>query len=194
MAINAVTLQLSLHLGAFYLSIDSMMAFLKTILMVGLVLHGANALTISRSPSEDILDDGESLAGRTDLHPWPVQDNDAILVGGGPAGGTTLSPRSVQEYDVLVVGGGPAGLSAAMSLGRIGRSVLLIDSAVYREIGYTFYVYHAHHVAGNAATEHMHDVIGNDGTVPAAFRALVREEISQYPSVTLMNGTVESVT
>ncbi len=44
-------------------------------------------------------------------------------------------------------------------------------------------------MTGSAATEYMHDVIGNDGTVPAAFRALVREEISQYPSVASMNGT-----
>ncbi len=144
MAINAVTLQVSLHLRALYLSIDNMMAFLKSILMVGLVLHRANALTISHFPPGDTLDVGEGQAGRTDLHPWPVHDNDAILVGGGPAGGTTLFQQSVQEYDVVVVGGGPAGLSVATSIGRVGRSALLIDSAVYREIRYISYDHHAH--------------------------------------------------
>lgn len=39
----------------------------------------------------------------------------------------------------------------------------------------------------------MHDVLGNDGTVPAQFRAKAREEIARYPSVSLMNGTVQSV-
>ena len=44
------------------------------------------------------------------------------------------TPSSVppQIYDVAIIGGGPAGLAAAMSLGRVGRSALLIDSAVYR--------------------------------------------------------------
>lgn len=48
-------------------------------------------------------------------------------------------------------------------------------------------------MAGNAATEEMHDVIGNDGTVPSEFRALAREQISVYSSVDMMNGTVVSI-
>ena len=39
----------------------------------------------------------------------------------------------------------------------------------------------------------MHDVIGNDGTMPAAFRALAREQISVYTSVNMTNGTVTSI-
>ena len=35
-------------------------------------------------------------------------------------------------YDVVVVGGGPGGLSAASALGRVQRSVLLIDDGQYR--------------------------------------------------------------
>ena len=32
-------------------------------------------------------------------------------------------------YDALVIGGGPAGLQAALSLGRMHRTVALVDSA-----------------------------------------------------------------
>ena len=40
----------------------------------------------------------------------------------------------------------------------------------------------------------MHDVLGNDGTVPSAFRALAREQIADYTSVSMKNGTVTSIT
>ncbi|MCJ1457127.1 hypothetical protein MMC28_007494 [Mycoblastus sanguinarius] len=89
-----------------------------------------------------------------------------------------LPQSSLPAYDVLIVGGGPAGLSAASALGRVNRSALLIDSGVYR----------------NAATREIHDVIGNDGINPSAFRALARDQISVYTSVSMMNGTATSVT
>ncbi|KAF2211461.1 hypothetical protein CERZMDRAFT_98350 [Cercospora zeae-maydis SCOH1-5] len=81
------------------------------------------------------------------------------------------------NYDVVVVGGGPAGLSAASSLARVRRSVLLIDSADYR----------------NQYTRHVHDVIGSDGVTPAYLRWKGREQIVQYPTVNLTNGTVSRI-
>lgn len=46
----------------------------------------------------------------------------------------------------------------------------------------------------NAPTRNIHDVIGDDGTPPAAFRGLAREQISEfYDSATMVNATVESI-
>ena len=56
-------------------------------------------------------------------------------------------------YDVIVVGGGPAGLQAALTLGRMHQSALLIDSGQYR----------------NEAARRMHNFATNDGTPPQNF-------------------------
>ena len=89
----------------------------------------------------------------------------------------TLPGGSLPQYDCIVVGGGPSGLTAASALGRVRRSALLIDSADYR----------------NGPTQEIHDVITRDGTPPTLFRYLAREQISVYKSVSMMNGTVETI-
>ncbi|KAJ5160934.1 uncharacterized protein N7482_007938 [Penicillium canariense] len=82
------------------------------------------------------------------------------------------------DYDVIVVGGGPSGLSALSGVSRVRRTALLFDNQEYR----------------NAPTRNMHDVIGNDGTPPAEFRALAREQILKYPTAHIKNATVKSIT
>ncbi|KIM94347.1 hypothetical protein OIDMADRAFT_45758 [Oidiodendron maius Zn] len=42
-------------------------------------------------------------------------------------------------------------------------------------------------------SRNMHDVIGNDGTAPAAFREKARNQISKYPTANMKNGTVISI-
>ena len=81
------------------------------------------------------------------------------------------------QYDVIVIGGGPSGLSALSGLARVRRNVLLIDSGEYR----------------NGQTRHIHDLLGNDGTTPAYFRWLAREQISRYPTAKMINGTITSI-
>ncbi|KAJ5769782.1 uncharacterized protein N7511_001833 [Penicillium nucicola] len=81
------------------------------------------------------------------------------------------------DYEVIVVGGGPAGLSALSGVSRVRRKALMIDSGHYR----------------NDPTREMHDVIGNDGTPPANFRKLAREQILKYDTATIEDETVDSI-
>jgi thioredoxin reductase len=80
-------------------------------------------------------------------------------------------------YDAVVVGGGPAGLQATLTLARVHRQVLMIDSGHYR----------------NDPAGHMHNVVTHDGTPPAEFRAAARKELAAYDTVTVRDDAVTSV-
>lgn len=80
-------------------------------------------------------------------------------------------------YDVIVIGGGPAGLQAALTLGRMHRTVLLLDSGEYR----------------NATVEHAHNLLTNDGRDPAALRRIARDELAAYETVRVRTTTVTAV-
>ncbi|HEX8371603.1 MAG TPA: NAD(P)/FAD-dependent oxidoreductase [Chthoniobacterales bacterium] len=77
-------------------------------------------------------------------------------------------------YDVTIIGGGPAGLSAALILGRCCRRVVLIDAGRPR----------------NASAMAMHGFLSRDGTPPAEFLETCREQLSIYPNVERVSGTV----
>ena len=62
-----------------------------------------------------------------------------------------MANTSSFQYDVVVIGGGPAGLQAALTLGRMHRPTLMLDSGSYR----------------NAPVDAMHNIITNDGRHPA---------------------------
>jgi len=71
------------------------------------------------------------------------------------------------HYDVVIVGGGPAGLTAALMLGRGRKRVLLLDAGAPR----------------NAAATAIHGFVTRDGTPPALFRQIGREQLAPYSSV-----------
>jgi len=79
--------------------------------------------------------------------------------------------------DAVVIGGGPAGLQAALTLGRIHRSAVVLDSGTYR----------------NAAATHMHNVATHDGDDPAHWRATARRELAAYDTVAVRDATATSV-
>jgi thioredoxin reductase len=77
-------------------------------------------------------------------------------------------------YDVIIVGGSYAGLSAAMSLGRALRPVLVIDNGE----------------PCNRQTPHSHNMLTQDGSVPAQIASLARMQVERYETLEFVNGTV----
>lgn len=80
-------------------------------------------------------------------------------------------------YDAVIVGGGPAGLAAALTLGRGRRRVLLCDSGPWR----------------NARAEQIHNFVTRDGTPPAEFRRIGRQQLELYPNVQARDVAVEAI-
>ena len=81
-------------------------------------------------------------------------------------------------YDAIIIGGGPAGLQAALTLGRMHRRTLLLDSGSYR----------------NGTVRHAHNLLSNDGRDPAELRRIGRAEIAAYDSVEVLDAAVTAVT
>tara|TARA_R110002020_G_scaffold63170_2_gene168640 strand:- start:1906 stop:2814 length:909 start_codon:yes stop_codon:yes gene_type:complete len=82
-----------------------------------------------------------------------------------------------KEYDVIIIGGSYAGLSAAMSLGRSLRKVLVVDSGR----------------PCNAPTPHSHNFLTQDGERPAAISQKAKEQVANYPTVQFRNAKVTDV-
>ena len=80
-------------------------------------------------------------------------------------------------YDVIIIGGGPAGTQAALTLGRMHRDVLLLDSGQYR----------------NESVDHAHNYATHDGRSPAEIRRLARDDVAAYGTVEIRAAAAESV-
>jgi thioredoxin reductase len=77
------------------------------------------------------------------------------------------------HYEAIIIGGSFAGLSAAMSLGRSLRKVLIIDNQQ----------------PCNAQTPHSHNFLTQDGKPPLEILAEARKQLEAYPTVVFMNDT-----
>ncbi|CAC9972575.1 NAD(P)/FAD-dependent oxidoreductase [Flavobacterium panici] len=77
-----------------------------------------------------------------------------------------------KNFDVIIIGGSYSGLSAAMSLGRSLRQVLIIDSGL----------------PCNRQTPHSHNFITQDGEKPAVISAKAKLQVDLYKTVHFYNG------
>lgn len=75
-------------------------------------------------------------------------------------------------FDAIIIGGSYAGLSAAMTLGRSMRQVLIIDS----------------NKACNRFAPHSHNFITQDGQTPAAIAEAARIQVLAYPTIQVVQG------
>ena len=79
--------------------------------------------------------------------------------------------------DTIIVGGGPAGLSAALVLGRCLRQVVVCDAGHPR----------------NEPAKTFNGYLSRDGSNPAEFLAVSREQLRRYDTVEFRRAVVADV-
>ncbi|WP_156760840.1 NAD(P)/FAD-dependent oxidoreductase [Microbacterium karelineae] len=82
-----------------------------------------------------------------------------------------------ETTDVAIIGAGPAGLQAALTIGRMHRTAIVLDSGSYR----------------NDPADAMHNLIAHDGQSPADLRAAARADLDRYDTVRVVDAAVDRV-
>jgi thioredoxin reductase len=90
----------------------------------------------------------------------------------------TMTMNDHRTFDVVIIGGSYSGLSAALSLARARRSVLIIDAGQ----------------PCNASVRHSHNLLTHDGEAPHILRAKARADVSRYPTVQFHEGLAGQAT
>lgn len=84
----------------------------------------------------------------------------------------------IENFDVIIIGGSYAGLSAALSLGRSLRKVLILDSGT----------------PSNQTTPESHNFLTRDGESPGQISKKAKEEVLKYPTVKFVGDRVVAAT
>ncbi|MEO6668529.1 MAG: NAD(P)/FAD-dependent oxidoreductase [Ferruginibacter sp.] len=85
--------------------------------------------------------------------------------------------KQSKDFDVVIIGGSYAGLSAAITLGRALRKVLILDK------GDTY----------NANDIYSYNFITQDGNIASAIIAKAKEQVLRYKTVRFVKDKVETV-
>lgn len=80
------------------------------------------------------------------------------------------------DFDVIIIGGSYAGLSAALTLGRSTRNVLIVDAGK----------------PCNRQTPHSHNFLTHDGDRPAEISKVAKAEVLKYPTVKFLSAKAHS--
>jgi len=76
------------------------------------------------------------------------------------------------SFDIIIIGGSYSGLSAAMTLGRAMKHVLVIDNGM----------------PCNIQTPYSHNFLTQDGKSPSEISAIAKAQVKAYPTVTFIDG------
>ncbi|UTW61277.1 NAD(P)/FAD-dependent oxidoreductase [bacterium SCSIO 12741] len=79
--------------------------------------------------------------------------------------------KSPKEFEIIIIGGSYSGLSAALTLGRSLRKVLVIDSGK----------------PCNRQTPHSHNFLTQDGVKPAEIAGKAKSQVEKYDTVHFLN-------
>lgn len=82
-----------------------------------------------------------------------------------------------EAFEVVIVGGSYAGLSAAMSLGRSMRRVLIVDAGE----------------PCNQQTPFAYNLIGFDGVSPSELAKNAKAQVLNYPTIRFLTDIVTAV-